>query len=146
LNVEALVNRYGGSRVQGYLIKTTKTAKGNAIAFTSHSVWRTPENKLVDVTDNSSSSWGNGLYLEQNGKKYSRFIPIYEDKNIDNKRRVFLAELYLINDALIISPDKRFYIDTTVNEVNLNHIACECDYYAPLENTNVDTQFSKKIA
>lgn len=146
LNVKALVKRYGGSRIQGYLIKTTKTANGKAIEFTHHSVWRTPENKLVDVTDNSSA-WSNSLYLEQNGKKYSRFIPVYENKNVVNKRFGHLAELVLINDIVYISPDENYNVLTTVDEVSFNNIACVCDDKPSSEITNVDTQFStSKVA
>lgn len=45
-NVEYLVRNYGGERITGYYV----SAWDNQIQLLPHSVWKTPEGKLVDVT------------------------------------------------------------------------------------------------
>jgi hypothetical protein len=50
-NVIKLVKRYGGKRVTGFLVQEDL----GGVIFNSHSVWLTPENKLVDVTNHGCS-------------------------------------------------------------------------------------------
>jgi len=49
-NVSKLVSVYGGKRVVGYSLEFNK--EYNEFLFSPHSVWETPEGKLVDVTLN----------------------------------------------------------------------------------------------
>jgi len=50
-NSYALAKRFGGESINGYAISLrTENDKLHSILFTDHSVWKTPENKLVDVT------------------------------------------------------------------------------------------------
>lgn len=54
-NVNALMQIYGGSSLGGFAI----SVGNNAVYLTDHTVWITPENKLVDVTftsDDATSS------------------------------------------------------------------------------------------
>ena len=51
-NVELLVKTYGGKVVLGYTIELDIFKKKGWVRFSHHSVWETPEGKLVDVTYN----------------------------------------------------------------------------------------------
>jgi hypothetical protein len=72
-NVTKLVVVYGGKRVVGY--KIIKVIKGSVYGFCSHSVWKTPEGKLVDVTMSDSP-----LSVDKTGK-FRMFIPMIEIEN-----------------------------------------------------------------
>ena len=45
-NVNALIERYKGKRMLGYMVGTSR----DEVTLFSHSVWITPENKMCDVT------------------------------------------------------------------------------------------------
>jgi len=63
-NVSKLVHTYGGYDVRGYYVVYNEPTK--TFCFNPHSVWKTPEGKLVDVTLN----WIDDDYIS--------FIPVYE--------------------------------------------------------------------
>jgi hypothetical protein len=65
-NVSKLVALYGGSDIRGYEVKYHEEEKG--FSFNPHSVWKTPEGKLVDVTLNA-------LGIKED---YFWFIPVFE--------------------------------------------------------------------
>jgi len=53
-NVQLLVNTYGGSRIGGFIVvNNIKIRNENVIELLYHSIWMTPENKIVDVTANN---------------------------------------------------------------------------------------------
>lgn len=57
-NVQDLVERIGGERISGWLLLRDKALYRNGIyVWTFHSIWKTPENKYVDVT--KSEQYGN---------------------------------------------------------------------------------------
>jgi len=68
-NVKLLVELYGGTRVTGYLIDTLPKIP-RYISFLCHSVWKTPEGKLVDVTK-----------FKNENPSHNLFIPIREVKD-----------------------------------------------------------------
>jgi len=51
-NVAVLVSRYGGEKITGYYVDVYEGE--DQIALMPHSVWKTPEGKLVDVTKRTS--------------------------------------------------------------------------------------------
>ncbi len=71
-NVESLVRRYGGKRMVGYLIQIECIG---TITFISHSVWKTPEGKLVDVTKKTHSQ--KEILINPN-EDFTYFIPVKE--------------------------------------------------------------------
>ena len=53
-NVQLLVNTYGGSSIGGFIaVNDKKIRNENTIELIYHSIWMTPENKIVDVTANN---------------------------------------------------------------------------------------------
>ena len=98
-NVASLVTRFGGKRVYGYVLKETEkeNTKGETVrheTFLGHSVWETPEGKLVDVT------WGNSPFA----RKYY-FIPL--EKTTPTSKKTLLE----MGDFLCM-PDKKVYDDS----------------------------------
>jgi len=69
-NVSTLTEVYEGKRMMGYLIGKTD----DRIDLFSHSVWMTPENKLVDVTRKTKEQ--NSFHPNQNDLDYQYFIPL----------------------------------------------------------------------
>lgn len=65
-NVFELVKRYGGERLHGFSVSIVNSDYPRALILTDHSVWITPELKVVDVTEDSRSSRG----------LYQFFIPV----------------------------------------------------------------------
>jgi hypothetical protein len=63
-NVDALVNIYGGSRVGGFLIDDDNEIRSERLLrLVYHSVWLTPENRLVDVTANNFTDESHVIFL-----------------------------------------------------------------------------------
>jgi len=62
-NSYALAKRFGGEAINGYSISVlVKNHKFESIYFTDHTVWKTPENRLVDVTAHNFSEKSLGLF------------------------------------------------------------------------------------
>ena len=101
-NVASLVTRFGGKRVYGYVLEEmeNENAKGETVrteVFIGHSVWETPEGKLVDVT------WGNTPFA----RKYY-FIPLMKTTPASRKTIVEMGDF-------LCMPDKRIY-DSSADE------------------------------
>jgi hypothetical protein len=75
-NVSALTQMYGGLKLRGLSL----IVSDNFCFFTCHSVWITPENRVVDVT------------LDNNSGAYTRFIPF----GVSNQ--YLLSSVMLFND------------------------------------------------
>ena len=71
-NVQLLVDTYGGKRMVGYEVIVNRYRHIRLTDLRFHSVWLTPENKLVDVTKKDEQE-----YLFCNGIQY--FIPVSTD-------------------------------------------------------------------
>ncbi len=82
-NVEYLVHHYGGKRMLGYMVHCCIDEKSNVyvtdVAFMPHSVWITPEGKMVDVTKRAISLNATNL-LED--KSIETFIPVTTNENL----------------------------------------------------------------
>jgi hypothetical protein len=91
-NVSKLVALYGGSDIRGYEVKYDEEYK--TFCFNPHSIWKTPEGKLVDVTLN---------WMEDD---YVYFIPVFECHT--NESYYFsVIQLFVSEDEtipLILSP------------------------------------------
>ena len=93
-NVSKIVNTYGGSEISGYDIST----EGDCILLNPHSIWKTPEGKLVDIT------------LSSLKEDTISFIPIVE--NNPTKNYYFsTVQLYISTTGLFIDG---------INQVKLN--------------------------
>ena len=75
MNVRTISHRYGGKEVLGYMVMY----KNNKLRLWSHSVWNTPENKLVDVTKKSKDQ--NSWKPNKGDLDNQWFIPISEISN-----------------------------------------------------------------
>ena len=71
-NVQLLVDTIGGKRMVGYEVIVNRLCHIRLTDLRFHSVWLTPENKLVDVTKKDEQD-----YLFCNGIQY--FIPVSTD-------------------------------------------------------------------
>jgi len=115
-NVSKLVYAYGGSDVRGYELNTHRLdGKVGYISFTPHSVWKTPEGKLVDVS------------LNAQGKKedYLYFIPVYESDHTDGFN--FSSVQFLVpNDVrlpLFINLDEGKMIECTRRDIKKKRLS-----------------------
>jgi hypothetical protein len=70
-NVNTLTDVYGGKRMIGYSVRNTD----GKVELSSHSVWITPENKLVDVTRKTKEQ--TFFHTNQNDLDYQYFIPLF---------------------------------------------------------------------
>ena len=75
MNVEHLVRNYGGERITGYYINQMLDQTN----LMPHAVWKTPEGKLVDVTQRTDEQ-NNGNPSQDKSVCY--FIPITNDPAI----------------------------------------------------------------
>jgi len=73
MNVRTLTERYGGKEVLGYMVQSYRNKD---LRLWSHSVWNTPENKLVDVTKKTKNQ--NTLRPDKSDVDNQWFIPITE--------------------------------------------------------------------
>ena len=71
-NVQLLVDTYGGKRMVGYEVSMNKFCDIRFFDILFHSVWMTPENKLVDVTKKDDPSILHGDEIQY-------FIPVSTD-------------------------------------------------------------------
>ena len=71
-NVQLLVDTYGGKRMVGYEVIVNRYRHIRLIDLRFHSVWLTPENKLVDVTKKDDPSILHGDEIQY-------FIPVSTD-------------------------------------------------------------------
>ncbi len=107
INADRLSHLYGGASVRGYKVSIEKTF----IGFIFHSLWRTPEGRLVEITEDNDKlkdkdAWGDG---------YVRFIPYEEIKqmNLDEEpqeihehiMRDFAVEIGRTSKVKIIKSD-----------------------------------------
>jgi len=83
MNVVTLTERYGGKEVLGYMVQY----KNNELRLWSHSVWNTPENKLVDVTKKTKIQ--NSWRPNKGDLDNQWFVPITEISN----RRIVLKDM-----------------------------------------------------
>ncbi len=109
-NVSKLVYAYGGSDVRGYEVNIHRLdGEDVGISLNPHSVWKTPEGKLVDVS------------LNAQGKKedYLYFIPVYENYHTDGYN--FSSIQFLVpNDVrlpLVIDLDEENTIKCTRRDI-----------------------------
>lgn len=107
-NVLELVKRYGGKRMRGFSFFIVRGDYPRALVLTDHSVWITPESKVVDVTINSRTSRG----------AYQFFIPVSSSNQERALSTVIVPEDYKKSG---ISVDMR---DTEINE----GIAKNCNF------------------
>ena len=90
-NVSKLVSTYGGSEIRGYYVDYLR--KLDIFSFTPHSVWKTPEGKLVCVTP------------DEKGSTEISFLPFAENnptKNYYSTALIFLVSKngdFLIDDV-----------------------------------------------
>ncbi len=90
-NVRDFVQKHGGSMVNGWLLNRHPESNDNGFyGWTFHSVWLTPENKLVDVTEDKN-------YLNRDK---SIFVP-------DANRKANLVDGILYNSFFVVT-DYRF--------------------------------------
>ena len=72
-NVQLLVDTYGGKRMVGYEVSMNKFCDIRFFDILFHSVWMTPENKLVDVTKKDEQEildwWIMNTYFEYRDSK-----------------------------------------------------------------------------
>ena len=71
MNVEYLVRTYGGQRVTGFYLVSSPS--GDLVSLLSHSVWKTPEGKLVDVTQREGSQHEDNPSVD---KTICFFVPV----------------------------------------------------------------------
>lgn len=90
LNVQLFVDRYGGKRISGWLLRRTYLADKGVYAWLFHSVWQTPEKKWLDVTFDK----------EYAGRDKTIFVP-------DSTRTADLIEGTSYNNIVIFT-DLRF--------------------------------------
>ena len=79
-NVTGLVKRFGGNRLQGYIIERGyDEGVGDIVSFSHHSVWITPEGKCVDVTNNYEDEdrklYTDDSIIRKGYKEYILFVP-----------------------------------------------------------------------
>jgi len=104
--VKGWVDKKGGDRVDGWLLSRRRKEIDIGLYFwIFHSVWYTPERKLVDVTQDET-------YKDAN---FSTFWP-------DNERKVNFVEGYSYNNLVIFNSEdtvnhyKQHYASTVHNE------------------------------
>lgn len=114
-NVELLVDNFGGKRMVGYEVSMNKIKHIEFYYLTFHSVWVTPENKLVDVTKKDIPSILHGDEIQY-------FIPVSTDdillKDI-RSNSVYDKNLYeigLFPEPLVKTRKKPFLEDLLVIE------------------------------
>ena len=81
-NVEQLVRMCGGQRMVGYMVQNSNLGECDFIA---HSVWVTPEKRLVDVTQRDP----HGVHFNTDFRDFQYFIPVSIKKNI------YLKDIYI---------------------------------------------------
>ena len=139
-NVNTLMKKYGGSRILGYAIAIVNcpyTGRKEYV-FNSHSCWKTPEGKLVDVTDNIR--FGGKQYLNKNNKRYIRFIPMFEE-NVDKSHTTYLWSLdFLYNfERVTINGNLSDAFDIDTDDIKINKIAMQV-VGEDLKDTTTDFQ------
>jgi hypothetical protein len=111
-NVRDFVQKHGGSSVSGWILfRDTKGNENGFYVWSFHSVWLTPENKLVDVTEDKN-------YLNRDK---SIFVP-------DSNREPNLIDGLLYNNFLVITDSNfaQFYGKSIGKEI-LSNTPYWCD-------------------
>ena len=104
-NVTSLVSVYRGHRVVGFMPTPDVRNKTRGWSFICHSVWLTPEGKMVDVTAHNFTD-----------EDEQRFIPFL----IDDAYRIHVKNLFVRNDAKTCVT----YHDTDTEEDDVTHHLC----------------------
>ena len=126
MNVEQLVRNYGGERITGYYISV---ADGE-ISLMVHAVWKTPEGKLVDVTQRTVAQ----KTVNPSQDEYiCYFIPMTNDPEIAIPQILFKTT----TNKSMIAPIKIEKIAKTFNP----HHQDRLDFYKPQKAI----KYSRKI-
>ena len=116
INVKKMVSRYGGKRLIGH---TVGEHDKDCFEVFGHSVWITPENKVVCI---SKKNWTEKSF--HHDKDYLIFIPRLIDETPDKDEEcIFIDFMVIKNKIATINPEggrleQKFYQGTTLKNAN----------------------------
>lgn len=107
-NVFELVKKYGGNRLHGFSLSIARNEYPRALVLTDHSIWITPESKVVDVTEDSRAVRDD----------YQFFIPV----SISRKN-------YALSTVIVPENFKKNGISVNMRDKNINKAIAEmCNF------------------